>query len=71
VTLKFNFLASNKMSDQDLSCTIYMPNFVVIYPVVCVLRVLTYAHTCTEPLTGDYVGVNENIIYKRSPDAAT
>ena len=48
-----------------------MPNFVVIYPVVCVLRVLTYAHTCTEPLTGDYVGVNENIIYKRSPDAAT
>jgi len=44
--LTLKLLTSNKMGDQDLSCTIYLPSLVMIFPAVFILfRVLTYTHT--------------------------
>jgi len=37
-TLTFDLLTSNKIGDQDLSCTIYLPSLVMISPVVFVLE---------------------------------
>ena len=34
LTLTFDLLTSNKMSDQDLSCTIHLPTLVMISSVV-------------------------------------
>jgi len=48
VTLTFNFLTSNEMGDQDLSCTIYLPSLVLLSGGFC-FRVLT--HTRTHPHT--------------------
>jgi len=38
LTLTFNLLTSNKMGDQDLSCTIHLPSPVTIFPVAFVLE---------------------------------
>ena len=38
MTLKFNLLTSNEMSEQDLLCTIHLSSLVMIRPVVFVLE---------------------------------
>jgi len=37
-TLTFDLLTSNKMDDQDLSCTIHLPSLMMLCPVVFVLE---------------------------------
>jgi len=55
VLVKIVFLTSNKMHDQDVSCTIHLPSLVIICPVFffC-FRVLTHAYRADKrPLHAD------------------